>query len=133
MSPSCHWHVGPGNVNFWTMKCMKTRLTGVLFFGWLGLFLAAPSTPSAEWSRWRGPNLNGISDEDLRLQAWPPQGPQRLWTNSVRTGFSSIAVSQGRLYTLGNSNETDTVLCLSADTGRVLWKHSYACPLHPEL
>ena len=88
---------------------------------------------AADWPHWRGPNRDGISGEMIGASAWPTEGPARLWTASVGTGFSSLAVSQGRVFTLGNANETDTVFCLSADTGKVLWSHSYACPLDPNL
>jgi len=42
-----------------------------------------------------------------------------------------MSVAQGRLYTLGNTDETDTVYCFDAETGQELWKHSYPCPLDP--
>ncbi|MBI2947342.1 MAG: PQQ-binding-like beta-propeller repeat protein [Verrucomicrobia bacterium] len=40
-----------------------------------------------------------------------------------------MAVARSRLFTLGNADEADTVLCFNAETGQPLWKHSYACPL----
>ena len=48
------------------------------------------------------------------------------------TGFSSFSVSQGRVYTMGNTNNTDTIFCLEAGTGKVVWQHSYPCPLDPK-
>ncbi len=117
--------------SFPTESCMTMRLVCALCVGSLAL-LNVPLLLGAEWHRWRGPNGDSISDEATPLSPWPAQGPPRLWTNSVGTGFSSIVVSQGRLFTLGNSNETDTVFCLAADTGHVVWSHSYACPLAPD-
>lgn len=101
--------------------------------GLVWLLLAATFPLAADWPRWRGPNIDGISIEQIGLSAWPPGGPAKLWTNSVGTGFSSIAVSQGRVFTLGNSNDTDVVFCFSAETGAVVWTHSYPCPLDPNL
>lgn len=46
-------------------------------------------------------------------------------------GFSSFAVVNGRAYTLGNSERTDTVFCFEAVTGKILWRHSYACDPQP--
>ncbi|MBI3192808.1 MAG: PQQ-binding-like beta-propeller repeat protein, partial [Pedosphaera parvula] len=69
-----------------------------------------------DWPCWRGPNLNGISAEKGWQTAWPPSGPKRLWRVEVGTGFSSLAVSQGRLYTMGNQGNQDTVHCLDAET-----------------
>ncbi len=38
-----------------------------------------------------------------------------------------MAVTGQRLYTMGNANNTDTVYCLNADTGRKVWAYSYPC------
>jgi outer membrane protein assembly factor BamB len=45
----------------------------------------------------------------------------------VGTGFSSLAVTGDRLYTLGNEDEKDTVFCLEAGSGKKVWSHSYPC------
>jgi len=96
----------------------------------LGLYLFATTFGLADdWPRWRGPDLNGISKEAGWTTAWPKEGPRQLWKASVGIGFSSLAVAQSRVFTLGNADDTDTVFCFDAETGRPLWKHSYACPL----
>ena len=98
-----------------------------LFAGW-----ALITTASAgDWPHWRGPDNIGISPETIQLQ-WPERGPKALWTASVGTGMSSISVSQGRAYTMGNTNGEDTVWCLDAKTGREVWKHSYSAKLDPQ-
>ena len=102
-------------------------------FGALALVASATTAASAaDWPRWRGPDLNGISQETGWQARWPAQGPKRLWTASVGTGFSSFSVSRGRVYTMGNTNDTDTVFCLDANSGRTVWKHSYPCALDPK-
>lgn len=76
--------------------------------------------------------MNGISTETGWQANWPDDGPKQLWKAEVGTGFSSMAVSQGRVYTMGNDGEkTDTVYCFDAATGAGVWKHSYASPLDP--
>lgn len=60
-------------------------------------------------------------------------GAKPLWRGKVGTGFSGIVVADGRLYTMGNEDATDTVWCLDASTGKELWKHSYAEVLKPNL
>jgi outer membrane protein assembly factor BamB len=97
-----------------------------------GLWLAAPRVSADDWPRWRGPDMNGISKEKGWTTDWPKEGPKLLWRANVSTGFSAVAVAQGRLFTLGNSNETEMVWCLDAATGRPLWRHAYACPSDPE-
>ena len=92
--------------------------------------LAAAST-AADWPQWRGPNRDGISSEKVSA-AWPAEGPKVLWRASVGTGFSSISISHGRAYTMGNTNNEDTVWCFEAGTGKRIWQHTYAAPLSPQ-
>ncbi|MHC4114859.1 MAG: outer membrane protein assembly factor BamB family protein [Planctomycetota bacterium] len=86
----------------------------------------------ADWPHWRGPNYNGISEETGWNTTWGKDGPKQLWKTSVGTGFSSISVSKGQVYTIGNTDDKDTVYCLDADTGKILWKHSYPEPIDPK-
>lgn len=97
----------------------------------LGALLGAITWDAAaeDWPRWRGPNLNGISAEKGWQTAWPAGGPKQLWRASVGTGFASLAVSNGRVYTMGNDAGQDTVHCLDASTGKPIWTHSYPCPV----
>jgi outer membrane protein assembly factor BamB len=74
-----------------------------------------------------GPNRDGISAEKGWSAHWPAEGPKQLWKGKVGVGYSSVAVSNGRLYTMGNIDETDHVFCLEANTGKEVWKHSYPC------
>jgi outer membrane protein assembly factor BamB len=108
------------------MKILSTlAITGLVACSALG-------ADGVDWYRWRGPDLNGISKETGWNAQWPADGPKQLWKASVGTGFASFSVSQGRVYTMGNSKDTDTVFCLEAGTGKVLWQHSYPCPLAPK-
>ena len=100
---------------------------------WIGSFVLClipiHSATADDWPHWRGPGLNGVSKETDWTTSWPSDGPKQLWKASVGTGFSSVAVANGRLFTLGNKEETDTVYCFDAETGTQLWKYSYACAL----
>jgi len=49
----------------------------------------------------------------------------------VKTGFSTVSVRGDRVLTMGNENDVDTVWCLDANTGKVLWQHDYPCALDP--
>ena len=98
----------------------------------IGILIAThlvASLKADDWHRWRGPNLNGVSAETAWLDTWPDQGPSIIWKTMVGTGFSSTSVARGRLYTMGNEDNTETVYCLDAVTGKELWTHSYACAL----
>ena len=94
------------------------------------LFWLSFSTANGEdWPNWRGPLRNGISAEKNWQHTWSASGPTVLWKTNVGIGFSSVTVANGRLYTMGNSDNHDTVTCLETKSGNVLWKHSYECPL----
>jgi outer membrane protein assembly factor BamB len=97
----------------------------------LAVLLASTAAQSADWPQWRGLERNGVSLEKINL-AWPASGPDVAWRSLVGTGFSSIAVSSGRVYTMGNSNHTDSVWCLDAKNGKPLWRHQYAAKLDPQ-
>ena len=92
-------------------------------------FCLLPLVQGADWSNWRGPKYDGISTEKL-----PSDLPKSLpvsWTTEVGTGFCTVSVQGDRVVTMGNIEEKDTIWCLSAANGRVLWKHTYDCPLDP--
>ncbi|MDF1751790.1 MAG: PQQ-like beta-propeller repeat protein [Verrucomicrobiales bacterium] len=82
-----------------------------------------------DWPNWRGPRFNGVSREKIPVDL--PDSLPVLWTADVGTGFSSFSVVGNRVLTMGNRDEKDTVWCLDAETGNVLWKHTYDCPLDP--
>ncbi len=88
----------------------------------------AATAQATDWPQWRGPSRNGISDESVTT-TFPSAGPRVLWQASVGTGFSSMSVAKGRLYTLGHEGEQDTVFCFDAKTGKEVWKHSYPAEL----
>ncbi len=85
------------------------------------------TTSAADWPQWRGPNRDGISSEKGWQSAWPAEGPKRLWERPVGTGYSSMSVAAGRIYTMGNTNDTDIISCFDAESGKALWQHTYPC------
>jgi outer membrane protein assembly factor BamB len=99
----------------------------VVFFNIVALTMTLPTAQAADWPRWRGPEGNGISRETR----WNPQAlagePKILWQASIGIGFSSMAVSGGYVYAMGNQSGTDTVYCFDLETGREVWTHSYPC------
>jgi len=90
---------------------------------------AAICAAAADWPIYRGPDHNGISAET----GWLGGEMRIAWTKQVGTGCSSIAVADGRVYTMGNSANRETVFCFDAATGKEVWKFTYACPLAPKL
>jgi len=113
------------------MKFAQLLVMAVLMAGQV-LGQAEPNAAGGDWPNWRGPNYDGISRE-TGWSVWPTTGAEILWRASVGTGFSSVTISQNRLYTMGNTSDTDTIYCLDAGTGQPLWEHSYPSALQANL
>jgi len=91
-----------------------------------GLVAAGPLA-SADSTAWRGPAGDGISPE----KNWNPKAiaaPGAVaWKVNVGKGYSGVGVKGDRLYTLGNSDKEDVVVCLAVQDGKELWRHAYPC------
>ena len=92
------------------------------------LLLADPLTRSAaqvggEWPQWRGPNRDGISTESGLLTKWPAEGPPLVWKiDNAAQGYSSLAISQGRIFTQGARGDREFVIAFDQATGKLLWQ-----------
>jgi outer membrane protein assembly factor BamB len=76
-----------------------------------------------DWPQWRGSNRDGRSAETGLLKAWPAGGPPLAWqAKGAGEGYSSFAVSQGRLITLGARGDTEYVIAFDAASGKRLWE-----------
>jgi outer membrane protein assembly factor BamB len=86
--------------------------------------LAMLEAERGNWSRWRGPNNDGISKEQGLLTEWPKDGPPLAWKASgLGGGYSSIAVVDGKIYTMGSGDGT-TIICRDAKDGGEAWATS---------
>ena len=94
--------------------------------------LAALPAAADDWAEWRGPKRDGISRESGWLDRWPEEGPKVAWRAKVGVGFSAFTVAGGRAFTMGNADETDTLVALDAVSGAKLWSHSWPSPLDPK-
>lgn len=104
---------------------MQTLNIRALFFVmvsvlWFSSEIAAQS--EGFWPQWRGPNRDGISKETGLLKQWPAEGPPLLWkATGAGYGYSSFAVTNGRLYTLGLRGDREYVLAFDVATGKEVW------------
>jgi outer membrane protein assembly factor BamB len=85
----------------------------------------AISACAADWPTWRGPYRNGITNETDWQTRWSGSGPRKVWSARVGTGYSSCVVGGGKLYTTGSQGGRDTIFCLNAENGAVIWRYSY--------
>jgi outer membrane protein assembly factor BamB len=116
-----------------------SRGTAILLVA-VGVAGATIGAYAEDWPIYRGVNYDGISRETDWKSDWGKAGPKVLWRAAVGIGYSSIVISGGRAYTMGNGDgpkdsgkveETDTVYCLDAVTGQLIWKHLYPCARQP--
>ena len=105
------------------------RYRKVLLPGMLLLALTAATASAADWPNWRGRNHDGISSESGWADHWLGAGPRVAWQANVGTGFSGFCVAAGRCYTAGNADNTDTLFCFDAESGKPIWKYSYPAEL----
>ncbi|MGY8769442.1 MAG: outer membrane protein assembly factor BamB family protein [Pirellulales bacterium] len=86
-------------------------------------------TSADDWPHWRGVNRNDITGES---SGWK-QGKwdlQPLWDANTGVGSSSPLVVNGQVFSLGWRDDKDHLECLDANSGKLLWIVSYACPLY---
>lgn len=108
---------------------MKSAVAAVGAGAWLTMATVTAAQPvAAPWPHWRGPAYNGIS-ADAQWYA-PGAQPRKVWEASVGTGYSTVAVLDGKLYTMGWRDGQDSVQCLDAVTGKPIWSFQYAAPLN---
>jgi outer membrane protein assembly factor BamB len=101
----------------------KPDLTGTVVTG-----DGVPSDLPGAWPRFRGPRLDNISTEPVRLaRSWAAAGPPQLWALDVGEGHAGAAVDRGRVYVLDYDREAqaDALRCLSLDDGSEIWRYSY--------
>ncbi len=95
-------------------------VSAVLLIGSFAVCSLAQST--AEWPQWRGPNRDGISKETGLLKQWPAGGPPLVWkAKGAGRGYSSMAISGGRLFTMGVRGDKEYLIAFDVATGKEVW------------
>lgn len=105
------------------MKASVIVLAAVsVLVGWATVGSAQVPSKPGDWPQWRGPNRDGISLDKGLLKEWPAEGPKVAWqVDSVGVGYSSIAVKDGTIFTLGDLDGVEHIIALDAKDGRTLW------------
>lgn len=86
------------------------------------LFAFTTCAALADWPQWRGPRRDGVSDEKGLLKTWPSDGPPLAWkTRGLGQGYSSVAIAQGKIFTMGKRRGEEFVIALSDTDGTELW------------
>ncbi len=94
--------------------------------------ILAPRAAAPPWPQGRGPARDGVAVGAALPETWPAQFPAPQWRVPVGEGYSSPVVVGGRVFVLGRPKVGEEVCyCLSATTGKTLWKVVYPSPYTP--
>ncbi len=75
-----------------------------------------------DWPQWRGPNRDGKSTETDIVDEFTGAGPPLLWeVDGLGSGYSSIAVANGIIYTLGRRENMEQLIAINIATGQEIW------------
>ena len=96
------------------------------------LLFILPALYGKDWPNFGGPYRNQFSDEMGLKINWGDEEPSRLWKLQVGLGYSSVIEVDGLAYTQGNKDGRNTLYCVNAKTGDIVWKHSYPCEKAPK-
>lgn len=98
-----------------------------LFGLWCALLTVPMAAEAArpevtDWPSWRGPNRDAVSTETGLLKSWSKTGPPLAWrVGGLGKGFASVAIADGRLFTMGERNGKCDLIALDLKDGKELW------------
>ena len=104
------------------MRDLKVRTIGSIAFVILLSVGEAAAQAGGNWPQWRGPKRDGISTETGLLKQWPENGPPLAWkAKGAGFGYSSFAIVNGRLYTMGLRGDREYVIAFDVANGKEVW------------
>jgi outer membrane protein assembly factor BamB len=87
----------------------------------VSIFILTVNVLGGDWPQWRGPQRDGHSADKGLLNALPPGGPPLVWkTNGIGHGYSSVAVVDGKIFTMGDGPGSSFAHALALN-GNHLW------------
>jgi outer membrane protein assembly factor BamB len=120
------------------------RMASVISILFATTFLTLVPCSADDWPQWLGPQRDSVWRETGIVERFPENGPAVQWRTPVAWGYSGPAVADGRVYVMdyvkregritnnpGGADGlegTERVLCLSSETGEVLWTFQYDRP-----
>lgn len=101
-------------------------------FGTVLYVAAAPQgagLAAADWPGWRGAQRDALSPDKALLKSWKAGGPPLAFkATGLGTGYSSVAVADGRIYTLGDKAGAQHLFALDAKDGKTVWSAKIGAP-----
>jgi outer membrane protein assembly factor BamB len=91
-------------------------------------WLLALPVGAGQWTDWRGPERDGRSPETGLPDRWSPAGENLAWKAPYGSRSTPVVLGD-HLYLLtavgAGPTRQERVVCLNADTGRLLWEHRF--------
>ena len=87
-----------------------------------------------DWAQWGGPQRDSVWRETGIVKTLPKADANgflpRVWSMPIGEGYAGPAVANGRVFVMDMVEKRgrrgkERVLCLDANTGKVIWKHAY--------
>jgi outer membrane protein assembly factor BamB len=112
---------------------MRRLFAGLL----LGVSLSSvawAATSDQGWPWFRGPDRTAVSPDKGLLTEWPKDGPPLvLEAKGAGRGYGSVAIADGRMFTLGDGLSTaddkdEYLSCFDQKSGKQLWKTKTGAP-----
>lgn len=87
----------------------------------------AASATVEDWPRFLGPRANGTSLETGLLDSIPKDGPKKIWSIKIGTGYSAPSVKGNRVVLHHRLGREEIVECFDIADAKSLWRYSYPC------
>jgi outer membrane protein assembly factor BamB len=96
----------------------------------LWVFSMNPHEAYDEWPDWRGPDRDGVWQEDGIIKKFETDQIKIKWKVPVNAGYSGPSIEDGKVYLtdrIARPEEQERVLCYDAMSGKEIWSFSYEC------
>jgi outer membrane protein assembly factor BamB len=81
------------------------------------------------WYQIGGPSRDFHVESGPLAEAWPEDGPRRLWSRPLGEGYSSVVTDGEVLVTMYRDGDSEIVVGIDPGTGATRWEHVYDAPL----
>lgn len=93
----------------------------------IALWLCVSAAGAEEWTRFRGPNGSGVSN-DTGFPTEFGKDKNVLWRTAVRPGKSSPVLTRDRIFLTAYENGKLFTQCFERETGKLMWERSVDRP-----
>ena len=103
---------------FWIVRV----LVALLWLPSAAVVAGDAAKSAADWPQWRGPHRDDVAEDKGLLQRWESAGPPLAWKASgLGEGFASVAIADGKIFTMGKRQNKVFVMARDGSDGHELW------------